>query len=58
MSFAPRRLGRSNLWVSAIDLGFFTIGRLKWDRTRQNDLAAGYDAVDDREPVRSICRAF
>lgn len=58
MSFAPRRLGRSNLWVSAIGLGCNTIGGPMWDRSVRSDQPVGYGKVDDRESIRAIRRAI
>ncbi len=58
MSLSPRRLGRSDLWVSAVGLGCNAIGGPMWDRAVRGDLPVGYGAVDDRESTRAIRRAL
>jgi aryl-alcohol dehydrogenase-like predicted oxidoreductase len=58
MSITPRRLGRSDLWVSAIGLGCNAIGGPMWDRSVRSELPVGYGAVDDRESQRAIRRAL
>jgi aryl-alcohol dehydrogenase-like predicted oxidoreductase len=58
MSFLPRRLGRSNLIVSAIGMGGNTIGGPSWDRTVREDLPIGYGQVDDDESIRAILKAL
>jgi aryl-alcohol dehydrogenase-like predicted oxidoreductase len=55
---ARRRLGRSDLWVSAIGLGCNTIGGPMWDRKVRSNLPVGYGKVDDRESILAIHRAL
>jgi aryl-alcohol dehydrogenase-like predicted oxidoreductase len=53
-----RRLGRSDLWVSAIGLGCNAIGGPIWDRSMRADLPIGYGNVDDTQSVQAIRRAL
>jgi aryl-alcohol dehydrogenase-like predicted oxidoreductase len=58
MTFLQRRLGRSNLMVSAIGMGCNAIGGPIWDRSVRADLPAGYGQVDDDESIRAIQRSL
>jgi aryl-alcohol dehydrogenase-like predicted oxidoreductase len=58
VSISRRRLGRSDLWVSAIGLGCNTIGGPMWDHSVRSDLPVGYGKVDDRESIHAIRRAL
>jgi aryl-alcohol dehydrogenase-like predicted oxidoreductase len=58
MCFLPRRLGRSDLMVSAIGMGGNTIGGPVWDRSVRQDLPIGYGQVEDAESIRAIRRAL
>lgn len=52
-----RKLGRSEIEVSAIGLGTNAIGGPVWDASVRKDLPAGYGEVDQAEAVRAIRHA-
>jgi aryl-alcohol dehydrogenase-like predicted oxidoreductase len=58
MDSPQRRLGRSDLWVSAIGLGCNAIGGPVWDRSVRADLPIGYGKVDDTQSIQAIRRAL
>jgi aryl-alcohol dehydrogenase-like predicted oxidoreductase len=58
MTFPPRRLGRSELLVSAVGMGCNAIGGPMWDRSVRTDQPAGYGQVDDAESIRAIRKAI
>lgn len=49
-----RKLGRSQIYVSAIGLGTNTIGGPMWDRSARKNLPVGYGEVDQKEAIRAI----
>lgn len=58
MTFSPRRLGRSELLVSAVGMGCNAIGGPMWDRSVRTDLPVGYGQVDDTESIRVVRKAI
>jgi aryl-alcohol dehydrogenase-like predicted oxidoreductase len=49
-----RKLGRSQILVSAIGLGTNTIGGPVWDPSVRENLPVGYGDVDQKEAIRAI----
>lgn len=58
MTFSSRRLGRSDLWVSAVGMGCNAIGGPMWDRSVRSDRPVGYGRVDDKESILAVQRAL
>ena len=53
-----RRLGRSEIEVSALGMGTAPIGGQRWDRQWRQDKPMGYGRVDDAESLRALERAL